>query len=228
MEKVNVAIAEDDFRIAEIHSQFLSRIPEVRIAGKALSAAQTIDLLKGCKVDLLLLDIYMPDMLGTDLLLRIREEFPKVDIVMITAATDKNFLQTAMRNGVLNYLIKPVTMERFVHIITSYIEQRDMLNNKEEIDQDFVDRVFKKSGYIAKTSPLSALPKGIDPITLNKVEQVLDQSQKGLSAEQIGNKMGASRTTARRYLEYLISENKCRAEVEYGIVGRPERHYYQR
>ncbi|MFD1458783.1 helix-turn-helix domain-containing protein [Scopulibacillus daqui] len=62
---------------------------------------------------------------------------------------------------------------------------------------------------------------------MSKVLDILDKSDSGLSAEQVGRRMGASRTTARRYLEYLISADYCRAEVEYGIVGRPERKYYK-
>jgi CitB family two-component system response regulator CitT len=41
----------------------------------------------------------------------------------------------------------------------------------------------------------------------------------------MGEKMGASRTTARRYLEYITSTGEVTAELEYGIVGRPERRY---
>lgn len=225
MKTLKVAIAEDDFRIADIHEKFLKTIPEVHIVGKALTAAQTIDLLRTETVDLLLLDIYMPDQLGTDLLLTIHQEFPNIDVVMITAATDKMFLETAIRNGVFNYLIKPVPMERFVDMIRKYLEHKTILDRKSEVDQDFVDQLFEKRKGQTRVN-VALLPKGIDAITLEKVMQILGEAPVGLSAEDVGERMGASRTTARRYLEYLISVQKCKAEVEYGVVGRPERRYY--
>ncbi len=225
METVKVAIAEDDFRVANVHEKFLKKIPEVEIAGKALNAEKTLELLHTKKVDLLLLDIYMPDKLGTDILTTIRANFEDVDIIMITAATDKAFLEKAIRNGVQNYLIKPVKMDRFTDTVKEYIQSRNLLQNKEEVDQNIVDRLFKNSDE-SKTEDNRELPKGIDALTLNKVLEVLRNSQKGLSAEEIGKRMGAARTTARRYLEYLISVDKCRSEVEYGSVGRPERKYY--
>lgn len=222
MKAVKTVIVEDDFRVADIHEKFLEKIPEVEVLGKALNAEQALKLLQDNKVDLVLLDIYMPDELGTDLLITIRSRFPDVDIIMITAATDRSFLEKAIRYGVENYLIKPVSMERFINMIEDYIKKRELLQSRDDIDQEFVDRLFGKR-YEEKLNNDSKFPKGIDELTLSKVLDILDKSDSGLSAEQVGRRMGASRTTARRYLEYLISADYCRAEVEYGIVGRPER-----
>ncbi len=225
METVKVAIAEDDFRVADIHEKFLMKIPDVEVVGKALNAEKTLELLRTQQTDLLLLDIYLPDQLGTDILTTIRQEFEDLDVIMITAATDKAFLEKAMRNGVENYLIKPITMERFTDMINKYIQRRHLLLNEDEINQGVVDRLFKNSEE-EKEEVIQELPTGIDGDTLDKILEVLKHSQEGLSAEEIGKRMGASRTTARRYLEYLISIDKCRSGVEYGSVGRPERKYH--
>lgn len=131
-----------------------------------------------------------------------------------------------MRNGVENYLIKPITMERFTDMINKYIQRRHLLQNEDEINQSVVDRLFKNSEE-EKEEVIHELPTGIDGDTLHKILEVLKNSQEGLSAEEIGKRMGASRTTARRYLEYLISIDKCRSGVEYGSVGRPERKYHR-
>lgn len=225
MKNVKAAIAEDDFRVADIHEKFLKKVPGIEVVGKALNAEKTLELLHTEKVDLLLLDIYMPDRLGTDILTTIRQDFEDVDIIMITAATDKAFLEKAIRNGVLNYLIKPITIDRFTDMVGRYVENRKLLQGQDEVNQQMVDHLFKNAD---ENKPIenTDFPKGIDADTLNKVLEVLKESSKGLSAEEIGNKMGASRTTARRYLEYLISEDKCRSKREYGTVGRPERKYY--
>ena len=189
-----------------------------------MNAEKTLELLDTTEVDLLLLDVYMPDQLGTDIIPTIRQNYEDVDIIMITAATDKTLVERAMRYGVQNYLIKPITIDRFTNTIEKYLKNKSLLKNKEEVNQDVVDKLFKNSEEHKRENE-QMLPTGIDANTLHNILEVLKTSQGGLSAEQIGEKMGASRTTARRYLEYLISIDKCRSEVEYGAVGRPERKY---
>ncbi|MDF0726022.1 response regulator [Cytobacillus sp. S13-E01] len=220
---IKVVIAEDDFRVASIHEQFLSKIKGVHVVGKALNAKETSELLEQNEVDLLLLDVYMPDKLGTSLLPEIRGHHPKVDIIMITAATEKEVVEDSIRNGVLDYIIKPVTLERFTNAIDKYKKRKNLFTQQQEFDQELVDTVIGNS----ISSPIeSELPKGIDPLTLKKVREIMNQLKKGVNAEEVGEYLGASRTTARRYLEYLISVELAKAELEYGIVGRPERKYY--
>lgn len=227
MLKIRAVIAEDDFRVADIHEKFLKNFDEIEVVGKAINAKKALRILEQKSPDLLLLDVYMPDQLGTDLLPDIRKKFPNVDIIMITAATDKEQLEKALHYGVENYLIKPVEMQRFNQVIEEYLKKVHLMKSKQEIDQDFVDLILKKGASVSETNDGPSLPKGVDEITLAKVIEVLEASDIGLSAEQVSGQIGASRTTARRYLEYLISVKKCKAEVVYGVVGRPERRYYK-
>lgn len=117
---IKVVIAEDDFRIAQVQEQFLQKLPDVNVVQKALNAKETMDILEKHEVDLLFLDIYMPDDLGTNLLAKIRDHYPTIDIIIVTAATEKSMLETAVRYGVSNYLLKPVTMEKFVEAVEEY------------------------------------------------------------------------------------------------------------
>ncbi|MFE4353728.1 response regulator [Peribacillus butanolivorans] len=227
MLKIRAVIAEDDFRVADIHEKFLKNFEEIEVVGKAVNAKKTLRILEQKSPDLLLLDVYMPDQLGTDLLPSIRQKFPNVDIIMITAATEKEQLEKALHYGVENYLIKPVEMKRFNQVIVEYLKKAHLMQSKQDIDQDFVDLILKKGSSTPEIHDGPALPKGVDEITLTKVMEVLEISDIGLSAEQVSSQIGASRTTARRYLEYLISVKKCKAEVIYGVVGRPERRYYK-
>ncbi len=222
---INVLIAEDDFRVASIHEQFFQKIEGVKLIGKSSNAKETLEMLKQYEnIDLLLLDVYMPDEMGTKILPIIRNLYPKVDIIMITAATDKKHLEESLRSGVFHYLIKPVTVEKFTDTIKKYIEKKQLLSSRNEVDQTLADHYFgdKQAKTIEKKE---IYPKGIDPLSLEKVRDIIRQSDSGITAEEMGERMGASRTTARRYLEYLASTNEVTAELEYGIVGRPERKY---
>lgn len=225
MNRITTVIAEDDFRVADIHEKFLKKFKEIQVIEKTLNGEQTLQILQEKTPDLLILDVYMPDMLGSDLLPIIRERFPKVSIIMITAAADKYSIEKALGYGVENYLIKPVNRDRFDEVIMDYIKKHSLLISEREIDQNYVDLLFGNKKQ-EKVKNDTVLPKGIDEITLGKVKNVLQVKKHGLSAEEVGNEIGASRITARRYLEYLSSINEAKAEVVYGIVGRPERKYY--
>lgn len=220
---IKVVIAEDDFRIAQVQEQFLHKITGVQLVGKALNAKETMELLSENEVDLLLLDIYLPDELGTDLLSKIREIYPTIDIIMVTAATERTMLEKAVRYGVSNYLLKPVTMKKFVETIEGYKGKKELLRSSDEMDQTMIDRLFGITNQ--STIMQKDLPTGVDRHTLEKIKGVVEELR-GVSIDEMSEKMGVSRTTARRYLEYLVSIDVCTAKHEYGIVGRPQRKYY--
>lgn len=221
---IHVYIAEDDFRVADIHEQFLQQIPEVELIGKAGNCKDTLKALKKHKIDLVILDNYMPDGLGIDLIDDIRELSPQTDVILVSAENDKQYVETAIRKGVKGIIIKPATLERFVSTIIKYMESKKTLQNTSTIDQHFLDDFF---GIDSIQKPAIGA-KGIDPLTLQKVREVLTDQASGVTAERMGEQMGASRTTARRYLEHLVAIDECFAELAYGIVGRPERHYYMK
>ena len=172
--------------------------------------------------DLVLLDIYLPDGNGLDILRELRQKESSPDVILITADRDVNTLQEAMRGGVVDYLLKPVIFSRLEESINKYLSQKEQFINRVDIDQTMVDAMLHSS----TTTPMARLPKGIDGVTLEKVRQLF-VNEKQLTADQAGELIGASRTTARRYLEYLISSGELSADLSYGSVGRPERTYFK-
>jgi CitB family two-component system response regulator CitT len=220
---MKIAIAEDDFRVASIHEQFLEKIDGVEVVFKALNALEVFALLEDEEVDVLLLDNYLPDRSGVSILPELRSKFPKLDVILITASTERKVVEPAIRNGVLDYIVKPVDFNRFKAALEKVMNRRELLESDDEFNQSVIDQVL--SGRTSGANPVS-LPKGIDPLTLTKVQETMESLNNGINAEDLSEHLGASRTTARRYLEYLISTGKVKAELEYGIVGRPERKYY--
>lgn len=172
--------------------------------------------------DLVLLDIYLPDGNGLDILRELRQKESSPDVILITADRDVNTLQEAMRGGVVDYLLKPVIFSRLEESINKYLSQKEQFINRVDIDQTMVDAMLHSS----TTTPMARLPKGIDGVTLEKVRQLF-VNEKQLTADQAGELIGASRTTARRYLEYLMSSGELSADLSYGSVGRPERTYFK-
>lgn len=223
---IKVLIAEDDFRIAAIHESYIQKVQGFQVTGKAKNAKDLWEALQNEQVDLILLDVYMPDELGTNLLPLLRERHPEVDVIIITAATETMLLRDALHYGVVHYLIKPVTAQKFIQVLTEYKEKRELINSKDEVNQTMIDLFFGQIQEESQQKDERDLPTGINSLTLDKVKTFMAEEMNGITAEELGEKMGASRTTARRYVEYLVTTGECRAELAYGIIGRPERKYY--
>ncbi|MFG6495089.1 response regulator [Fictibacillus sp. UD] len=225
MHSWEVFIVEDDIRIAEINRKFVEKVEGFSVCGVALTEEEAKEQISILQPDLVLLDIYFPDMNGLDLLRWIRSEFRGIEVIMVTAATEVNTLKHALADGIFDYIVKPVIFQRFKDTLLHFNEYKmsiHQLSADKEVNQNVIDSIIKrdKSEVIHQS-----LPKGIDPITLDKVLSMLSQHKKGFTADDLGQLIGASRTTARRYLEYLVSEQKVRADITYGGVGRPERIY---
>lgn len=224
---IKVVIAEDDPQIAEIQRRFLERIEGFELAGIAHRLEEAEDLIEILKPDLLLLDIQFPSGTGFDLLRKIRAGNTAIDVIMITAAKEVDTLREALHGGVFDYILKPLVFERLQETLHNYQQHLQKFRSLDTLAQSDVDRVLPRStpSHEPTASEVVRLPKGIDAITLENINKVFTDRSDALNAEEVGEIIGASRTTARRYLEYLVSCSELTAEVSYGSVGRPERRY---
>ena len=227
-----ILVVEDDFRIADIHRAFIEQSEGFYVVGMARNGSEAKALMAehAANIQLILLDAYLPDVEGLELLWAIRRDYVHVDIVMVTAAREVETISEALRGGVFDYLIKPIEAARMAQMLTRFRREREALANRAEMNQDELDHVLSRlqpgEASRAKSQSLSqALPKGIDRLTLRRVIDALAEAHDSLTAMQMARIMGASRSTARRYLEYLVAEQAVSAELGYGDVGRPERRY---
>lgn len=225
IKQIEILIIEDDKRISDIHRRFIEKLEGFKVIGSAYTGEEATDWIISYKPDLVLLDVYLPDTLGTELLAVIQEYSPDTDIIFITAAAEANIVKKAFRSGVADYILKPLTFEKFKESLLSYKTKRDILTGNGEVQENLIDSLWNKSAV--HTSNLGDHPpKGIDPITKEKIVNYIKKINGGITAEALGLEVGVSRSTARRYLEYLASEKLVFAELIYGTVGRPERRYF--
>lgn len=224
---LQVLIIEDDIRIAQINRRFVEKVPGYRVIGIATDESQAMEQLDIFLPDLILLDLYFPDMNGLQLLKTIRERYPQSDVIIITAAKELETVREAMRGGVFDFIIKPVVFERFQEKLNQYSRFRNKLKTLEgtsrQVEQKEIDELLRSNG--SGMSKDTYLPKGIDKLTLEKMSVLIGDNSGGLTAEEVGRRMGVSRSTARRYLEYFVSQGEMAADLSYGTVGRPERVY---
>lgn len=221
---LRVIIVEDDLRISELHRRFVEKISGFEVVAVANTLADAEEMVEVLAPDLVLLDLFFPEGNGLDLLRRLRRGAAAVDVILITAAREMASLQEALRGGVFDYIVKPVFFPRFQDALHKFRDYRLRLESGGALEQQDIDRLLRPPAAHEVEAELT--PKGIDPLTLKKVRQVFDDhAVADLSADEVGRRIGTSRSTARRYLEFLITEGYLKADLIYGVVGRPERRY---
>ncbi|GAA4867005.1 response regulator [Kitasatospora terrestris] len=221
---IDVLVVDDDFRVAEVHAAYVAKVPGFRVVGRAHSAAEALAALERHPVDLVLLDHHLPDETGLALVRRMRAAGIGCDVMMVTAAREVSTVHAAMQHGALQYLVKPFSYAGLREKLTGYAELRHTLAGAaaREAGQDEVDRIFSA----LRTSPGSAgLPKGHSAPTTDLVLAALRRAGRPLSAQEVAEETGLSRSTAQRYLKQLERDSRLRLTLRYGDTGRPEHRY---
>ncbi|TDL88600.1 response regulator [Vibrio vulnificus] len=224
---ITVVIIEDDENAVNIYKQFTNQLDQFTVIATASTGKQALNILHAAQPDLILLDIFLPDMNGIDLLREIRREYRGIDVILITAANDTETVSEAIRGGAFGYLIKPIIIDKLLATLNQYDMTRRQLHNSNLVNQDKVDTLFRtiSNSNTANDVQMNSLPKGIDKHTLKMVRSKIQNVNGSLNADELGQLVGISYSTMRRYLEYLVSCNEMEVEVLYGGVGRPERKY---
>ncbi|NUT32708.1 MAG: response regulator [Hamadaea sp.] len=217
---IRVLVVDDDFMVARVHQGFVERVPGFEVAGLAHTGADALTAAERLRPDLVLLDIYLPDVSGLDVLRRLREQGNPADVLAITAARDIDTVRTALRGGVVHYVIKPFTFDTLRDRLERYAAAVRRLTDKTEAGQEDVDRLF---GTLRPGE--TALPKGLTAATAQLVAGVLSAADGDLSASECAAEAGLSRVVARRYLEHFVQTGKAQVRLRYGGAGRPEHRY---
>jgi response regulator of citrate/malate metabolism len=219
---IRTLVVEDDALVAEVHASYVERVPGFTVAGVAHRATEALEILASRPVDLVLLDFYLPDVKGLDMLraLRARSAAP-VDVIAVTAARDPESIRQAIAHGVSQYLVKPFAFATFADKLERYARYRQQVAGTAEPDQAEVDALLGTlRGSSART-----LPKGLSATTLDHVRDTVREAGQALTASEVAGRCGLSRVTARRYLEHLVVEGALTLSMRYGGTGRPEHLY---
>jgi two-component system CitB family response regulator len=213
---IRVLVVEDDFRVAQVHVDFTARVDGFTVAGTARTAADCRAFLAARPVELVLLDSYLPDESGLDLLAELT-----VDTIMLTAASDTASVRVALARGALNYLVKPFTAEQLGERLTGYRRYRTALTGDRHLAQEEIDRVWR----LLHEGDHPAVPKGQSAVTVRLVSEALRQAGTPRTAAEIADELGISRATAQRYLAALARDGTAEMRLRYGATGRPEHRY---
>ena len=219
---IRTLVVDDDFMAVSVHRQFVERLPEFEVVGEATTGREARALVEKLRPDLVLLDIYLPDENGIELMRKLRAAAsPPVDVIVITSAKDVHVLRNAMHLGVVHYIVKPFTFVTFRERLETYAEARRRLADMRHAEQRDIDRLYG----LLRTSSEASLPKGISPPTLTLVASLLRDSPTALSSSEVAARAGISPGVARRYLRFLADSGAVDFTLRYGAAGRPEHLY---
>lgn len=223
MKVFNVLIIEDQSNIAEFHAEFLRQTKRFVAVGIAKNIREAKSMIAILKPDLVILDNYLPDGKGVELMKYINAKENPSDIIFVTAASDMETASKAIRAGAFDYLLKPISYDRLEDSLNRYLSYKSTLESTDSVNQKYVDLMLS---YQSKTGETSEhLPKGIDQLTLDKIKEIFNDDQVVHTADSLVIEAEISKTTARRYLEYCILSGFLQAEICHGKIGRPERRF---
>ena len=211
-----VLIVEDDPMVAMINEQYIARNPNFHVLGTCGDGQKALELLEHTSVDLVVMDVYMPVVNGLEAMRALRNKQIDSDFIMVTAANDRETLEEALRLGVIDYLVKPLTFDRFQQALDKFLLQRQALYKVDSLNQKTIDSI------ITTQRPPETPPKGVQIKTMNLLYETL-KNQKGvwLTGEEIAQISGLTSVTVRRYMNYLAETGKIDCEINYETGGRP-------
>lgn len=221
---INVLIVEDDPMVAEFNKRYLSKVEGFQLVDIAGSVEEATKLMeeKENGIDLILLDVYMPGENGLDMLSTIRKKGLPIDVILITAATDTENIQSALHYGAIDYLIKPFEFARFKQALMRYKEKFEILHKRERLNQKELDQKLLNSER-EKMMEDKVLPKGLTKSTLLIIIDTI-KKVKSFSTDDIAESTGISRVSVRKYLMFLVDIDVLEETLTYGI-GRPVYQY---
>ena len=220
---IRTLVVDDDFMAASVHRQFTERVPGFEVVGEATTGAEALRMITELKPDLALLDVYLPDLSGIDLLRRLRAAGQNdLDVIAITSAKDVAVLREAMHLGVVHYIVKPFTFTTLSERLETYARLKTQLDHLQHAEQAEIDRLYQ---LLRTRNEHASLPKGISAPTLAHVVEILRDADGGLSSGELAARANLSQGIARRYLRFLADSGTVNLTLRYAPAGRPEHIY---
>lgn len=217
----DVLVVDDDFMVAEIHRRFVEQVDGFRAVAVARTGGEALTAAADLHPDLILLDVYLPDMTGLEVLRRLRSSGDGVGVIMITAARELDTVSGALDGGAADYLIKPFEFPQLRAKLEAFAARADALESDRGADQSLIDSLF--GAPAAAHAQQDVLPKGLGAETGRLVLDAVRAAGE-VSAAECADFVGISRVSARRYLEHYLRTGAVELRLQYG-VGRPERRY---
>lgn len=220
-----VMIVEDDPMVASINQQYLERNQNLKIVGQFRNGQEALEYLENNGADLAVVDYYMPIMDGLEFVRKCHEKNIKTDVIIVTAANTAQDISEFLQLGIVDYLVKPFTYERFQKAIDKYLYRKNLAKQDKTLDQAEIDKLLSQDQNIRPAEKV-VLEKGLQEQTLERIRTYLEEHKGTLmSSNEIASEVNLSRITVRRYMNYLVENREIISQIDYSTGGRPSIKY---
>lgn len=206
---VRVFIVDDHPVVVAGLQSLLSQLDNIEVAGAVSNAFEAIPFLKANAVDVILLDINLPDISGIDLCKKINKEFPQIKILGISTFSDRSYISRMIENGASGYLIKSAPAEEIADAIETVLKGKMYLS----VSMEHVMR------------PLSVTAPDSLPALTKREKEILAHIAEGLTNNQIAEKLFISPLTVDSHRKNLLTKlnvnntaSLIRFAMEHGLI----------
>lgn len=221
-DKISVLLIEDDPMVQEVNRQMIEKVEDFKVTATAADGNEGLNVAEKQNPNLVVLDIFMPELDGIQTLNKFRSAEMDIDVLVISAADDTDTIKKALQYGAIDYIIKPFKFDRLAHALHKYKAFFHQFSRSAKTGQQELDALISQTTEQQRDM---YLPKGLNKQTLTQVKAYLAGQTLPVSADETASHIGIARVTARRYLDYMVKVEQAEIHLQYGEVGRPVNRY---
>lgn len=221
---MNVLIIEDNPMVDFIHRNYLEKTALFDSIMSSNSMASAPNILTTYAIDLILLDIHIIDGNGISFLETLRAQHHPCEVIIISAANDGNSIRDGFHLGIIDYLIKPFTFERFQESIQQFVTHREHLANQ-QLEQAQIDQL-KCLTSKKDTKNKQLLEKGLSESTFQWIIENIKAFDQPFTIQELASACHLSHVSVRKYIAYLEENKQLNSQQIFTKVGRPYRVYW--
>jgi two-component system response regulator DegU len=206
-EPARIVIVDDHALARESLQDMLADEPELEVVGKAANGIEALALCSWLQPDLVLMDVRMPRLDGLEATRKVKQEYPKIIVLILTMHENPDYLLEALRAGAAGYVLKDASHEEVVTAV------RQALGGESPLDPELAARLLRRlaaeeNGRVEAPRNARGRREGlphVEPLTPREGE-VLQLMKLGHTNRQIARELVISPGTAKNHVEHIIQK----------------------
>ncbi len=208
---IKVVLADDQELIRQSLGFVLNRQEDIEIVGTARNGQEALRLVEEHQPDVALLDVRMPEMDGVECTRRIKQQYPRTKVIILTTFDDDEYIYDALRYGATGYLLKGVSVERLTEAV------REAAHGGSIIAPEVASRVLQMFARMAGNAASEKVGR-TGAVELTRMEgKVVGAVGRGFSNKEIAERLFLSEGTVRNYISGILRKLDLRDRTQLAI-----------
>lgn len=209
---VKIMIADDQQLIRESLKIILDSDPDFEVVKVVGSGQEVLDALKTESIDIILMDVRMPNMSGVDCTRIVKKEYPNIKVIILTTFDDDEYIYDALKYGASGYLLKGCSLEELSAAI------HNVLSGGACFNPNVAGKVAQFFSQMANSHSEVSFDVEEKEYDFSDTEQkIIAQIGHGYSNKEIAQKLGFSEGTIRNYLSVILDKLDLRDRTQLAI-----------